>query len=118
MPWAGGEIMMDTKFDDFTTAVIEGVKNLANDIFAGFADQAYEDSKAFLKKAETDLKRWTIQLCEKQISEQDFKDFVDAKKSVFEMHQLTQKGIALIKLENFRSGFIDLVVNKAFEIFI
>jgi hypothetical protein len=109
---------MANKFDDFINAVTEGAKDLAKDIFNGFENQAKEDVKAFANKAEADLKRWTKLLAEKKLTEQDFGDLVQAKKALAEIHALTQAGIALTKLERFRSGLINLVIDKAFEIFL
>jgi hypothetical protein len=109
---------MANKFDDFINAVLEGSKDLAKHIFNGFEDQAKEDAKAFIKKAEIDLKRWIKLLVDKKITEQDFGDLVQAKKALAEIHALTQAGIALTKLERFRNDLINLVIDKAFEIFL
>jgi len=105
-------------FDNFINAVVEGAKDLAKEIFDGFANQAQEDAKAFLKKTEADLERWTQLLADKKLTEQDFGDLVQAKKALAEIHALTQAGIALTKLERFRRGLIDLVIEKAFEVFL
>jgi hypothetical protein len=109
---------MASKFEDFIKAVLEGAMGLANDVFIGFEDQAKDDAKAFLKKTEADLKRWTKLLAENKLTEQDFGDLVQAKKALAEIYALTQAGIALTKLERFRSGLINLVIDKAFEIFL
>lgn len=109
---------MATKFDDFVEAVLEGAKELAKEIFNGFEGQAKEDAKAFVTKAKTDLKRWTKLLADKKLTEQDFGDLVQAKKALAEIHALTQAGIVLTKLERFRSGLINLVIDKAFEVFL
>jgi len=106
-----------SKYDEFIVALSEGAKGLAKDIFKGFEDQATEDARAFARKTETDLKRWTQQLALKQIDREEFGDFVKAKQAVIEMQALTQAGIAAIKLEKYRKGLIDLVVNNACKIF-
>ena len=109
---------MATKFDAFVKAVLDGAKELAKEIFDGFEGQAKEDAQAFVKKAEADLKRWTKMLADKKLTEQDFGDLVQAKKALAEIHALNQSGIALTKLERFRSGLINLVIDKAFEVFL
>jgi hypothetical protein len=101
------------KWDEFIAAVESGAKVLAKDIFNGFEDQASEDARAFARKTENDLKRWTEQLALKQIDKEDFIDFIQAKQAVMDMQALTQVGIAQIKLEKFRKGLIDLVINNA-----
>lgn len=107
-----------SKFDEFVDAVLNGVKDLAKQAFDGFEDSAKEDAKAFLEKSEADLKRWTKLLAVKEITERDFADLVNAKKALAEIHALTQAGVALTKLERFRSGLIDLVIDTAFKVFI
>ena len=109
---------METKFDSFIKGVIEGAKDLGKEIFDGFEDQAKEDAKAFLAKTEADLMRWTKLLADEKLTEQEFGDLVQAKKALAEIHALTQSGIALTKLERFRSGLINLVIDKAFEVFL
>ncbi len=106
------------KFDDYINAILEGAKGLARDIFDGFEDQAKEDAEAFAKKAEVDLMRWTKQLADEKLTRQDFRDLVQAKEALAEIHALTQAGIALTKLERFRRGLINLVIDKAFTVFL
>jgi len=109
---------MADKFDDFVDALAEGAKDLAKDIFDGFEEQAKEDAKTFAQKAEADLRRWAKLLEEGKITKQDFGDLVEGKKALAEIHALTVAGISLTKLERFRSGLIDLVVDTAFKIFL
>jgi hypothetical protein len=65
-----------------------------------------------------DLQRWTVLLAQGHIVEQDFSDLVQAKKALAEIHMLRQAGIAMIKLERFRTGFINLVIDTAFKVFL
>ncbi len=109
---------MADKFDDFVDALTEGAKDLAKDIFDGFEEQAKEDAKAFAQKAEADLRRWVKLLEDGKITKQDFGDLVEGKKALAEIHALTVAGISLTKLERFRSGLIDMVVDTAFKIFL
>jgi hypothetical protein len=106
------------KFDEFLAALDEGAKGLAKDIFNGFEDQASEDARTFARKTETDLKRWAQQLALKQIDKEEFGDFIKAKQAVMEIQALTQAGITQIKLEKFRKGLIDLVVDNACKSFL
>lgn len=106
------------KFDDFLAGIKDGSKVLAKEVFAGFEAQAREDASAFLEKAQDDLRRWTLLLAEGSLTEQDFSDLVQAKKALAEMHALRQTGVALTKVERFRSGFITLVIDTAFNVFL
>lgn len=107
-----------SKFDDFVNGVVEGAKGLAKDSLKGLEKQASEDAKAFVKKTEADLQRWTHLLADKKLTKEDFQDLVKAKKALAEIHALTQAGIALTRLERFRTGLIDLVIDTAFKVFL
>jgi len=105
-------------FDDFIDALKEGAKKLAGETFDGFEDQAKKDAEDFIEKSKEDLKRWTKLLAQGDINEQDVSDLVLAKKALAEMFALRQAGLTLIKLERFRKGFINLVVDTAFDVFL
>lgn len=107
-----------SKFDDYVQAIREGVKVLAKDTFGDFLKEADVDAKAYLEKIKVRLNEWTIELAENKISQDDFKDLVEAQKDLAAIHALTQAGVALVKCERFRSGLIELVINKAFEVFL
>ncbi|MDO6562130.1 hypothetical protein Q4488_01935 [Amphritea sp. 1_MG-2023] len=105
-------------FDDFLAALKDNAEVLAKEIFDGYKDQAKQDAEAFIDKAKDDLERWTRLLAKGDINEEDFSDLVNAKKALAEMFALRQAGLSLIKLEKFRKGFINLVVDTAFEVFV
>ena len=107
-----------SKFDDFLDAVLNGTKDLAKQLFNGFEEDAKADAKDFLEKSKADLERWTSLLAKKKITERDFSDLVHAKKALAEIHALTLAGVALTRLERFRSGLIDLVIDSAFKVFL
>ena len=106
------------KFDEFKTALEDGINDLAKKTTQDFADQALADGKAFLKDTESDLKRWTRLLASGDLTEDDFKWLVQSKRDVGEMVALKQKGLGLAKIDSFRRGLLDLVVNTALNIFL
>jgi hypothetical protein len=107
-----------TKFSDFTDAVLSDAKELAQDLFDGFEDQAVDIAKGFLEKTKEDVERWGRLVVEQKLTQQDFSDLVAAKKALAEMQALTISGIALAKAERFRSQLIASVVDRAFGILI
>lgn len=103
-------------FDDFVEALNIGAKDLAKEIFDGFEDEAKDDAKAFLEKTKQDMQRWTKLIAQGDLTKQDFTDLVQAKKALAEIHALRQTGVALTKLERFRTGLINLVIDTAFDV--
>lgn len=104
-------------YEEFIKTIKEDSKSLAKDLFDDFGDEAKRDTNAFLKKTNKDLQRWTTLLSQGLITEADFSDLLQAQKALAKITALRQKGIALAKLERFRTGLIALIVDAAFSIF-
>lgn len=94
--------------------IIEELKDLilplAKDTVEEYKDEAVEDAKAFLNKIKDDLARWTTQLENGDISEDDLKWLIEGKKDLAEMVLLKQKGLAMAKIGKFQKGLFNLVV--------
>jgi len=105
-----------SKFDDFIAALEDGVKRLAKDTLKGFETQALSDAQAFIAKCKKDLERWTELLTEGRLSKKDFCDLVQAKKDLAELHALTNAGLALIKLDQFRTALMNVVIEAAAKV--
>jgi len=105
-------------FDDFLNALKDGLKQLVADTVQDFTQAATKDGRAFLDKARADLERWTSALAHGHLSKDDFAFLVKGKKDLAEMEALKQAGLALVRLDQFRSSLIDLVVGTAFKVFL
>jgi len=105
------------RFDDFLTALKDGLKQLVAETVQDFSAAATKDGQAFLRKARADLERWTKALARGQLSKADFAWLVQGKKDLAELEALKQAGLSLVRVDQFRSSLIDLVVATAFRIF-
>ncbi|MBN1637588.1 MAG: hypothetical protein JW866_01380 [Ignavibacteriales bacterium] len=105
-------------YDDFVEALKIGAKDMANEIFDGFENEAKDDVEAFLERTKNDMKRWTNLLAKGELTQHDFSDLVQAKKALAEIHSLRQIGVTLTKLERFRTGLINLIIDKALTFFL
>lgn len=102
-------------FNTFISSLEDGIKKLASETLGGYKDVAISDSKEFLEKTKADLKKWTEELARGELSQDDFKFLVAGKKDLAELHGLKQAGLTLVKIESFKNGVIDIVVNAAFN---
>ncbi len=102
-------------FNTFISSLEDGIKKLASETLGGYKDVAISDSKEFLEKTKADLKKWTEELARGELSQDDFKFLVAGKKDLAELHGLKQAGLTLAKIESFKNGVIDIVVNAAFN---
>jgi len=110
--------MSMAKFDDFRSEVTKGAGALAKDLFKGYRTQAVKDTRQFLKASQEDLRRWTKQLANGELSKTEFKDLVRGQKDLAELAALTSAGIATTTLERFRTGLLTLLTDSAFKIFL
>ena len=106
------------RFDDFLKALKDGLKQLVADTVQDFSQAASKDGQAFLTKARADLERWTKALARGQLSKADFEWLVQGKKDLAEMAALKQAGLALVRVDQFRSSLFDLVIGTAFKTFL
>jgi len=106
------------RFEEFLKALKDGLKALVADTIQDFSQAATKDGQAFLKKARADLERWTKALARGQLSKADFEWLVQGKKDLAEMEALKQAGLGLVRVDQFRSSLIDLVVGTAFKVFL
>ncbi len=91
---------------------------LVADTIQDFSQAATKDGQAFLKKARADLERWTKALARGRLSKADFEWLVQGKKDLAEMEALKQAGLGLVRVDQFRSSLIDLVIGTAFKVFL
>lgn len=105
-------------FDDFLGMVKEGVIDIAKEEFGDFNSEIKSAIEISLEKSKNDLKNWTKLLALGEISQQEFKDLLEAKRALIEIQLLTQKGITQTKIERFRNKLIDLVFNSAIKNFL
>lgn len=105
-------------FDVFVDAVEDGVKELAKKSLKGFKEETVSDTKEFLAAAKKDLQRWTKLLARGDLSQDDFEWLVLGRKEVAELHALKQSGLAMVRLDRFKNGLLNLVIDTAFDVFL
>jgi hypothetical protein len=105
-------------FDDFFHAVADGAKDLARTTIQDFATSAETDARIFLENTKDDLRRWTGQLERGEISRDEFASLLRGRVALTQMAGLTAAGVALTRVQRLRDGLIDLVLNKAIDVFL
>lgn len=76
-----------------------------------FASKAAADGKQLLATLKDDLIRWTQLLTSGQITELEFKLLLKGQKDLIAMSALTKAGLSLVKIDEFKDGLINLIVN-------
>jgi hypothetical protein len=90
------------------------IAGLAKSTITDYAGQATEDAKNLLAVMKDDLARWTQQLEDGKITVADFRTLVIGDKDLAEMTALTQAGLALARIDQFRVGVLNLLADTVF----
>lgn len=102
-------------FEEVVNEIKKGITDLASSNLQEMQEEAVKDGQQFVNALEDDLKNWTRELSNGDLSQEDFEDLVKGKRSVAVMTGLKQKGLAQAKIDSFTDGIISLVIGKFFD---
>jgi hypothetical protein len=100
-------------FDKIKGDIFGQVADLAESILGNRQDEIVNETKAFLEESEAKLKLWTEAYVTLKIPKNEYELLVKTRVDLLKMKALTQAGMTMIQLDNFRQGVIDIVVKVA-----
>ena len=99
--------------------ILDDLKNniaqLAKLTVSNYVTDAKKDAELLLKEMKADLERWTIQLADGKITTKEFEFLVNSEKDSVKMEALKQAGLAVIRVEQFKSSLFNLIVDTIFN---
>jgi len=107
-----------SQFEEFLKEVLRGAEALAKKSLQDVLKQAKDDAQGYLDQTRSDLERWTKALSSHQMQKTEFIDLVHGRASLAEMHALTIAGVALTRVQRFRDGLTQIVLDSAFKTFL
>jgi hypothetical protein len=105
-------------FARFLERLTVKLSTLAEQQWTAYRDAAISDGTAFVDKIKADLERWSQLLASGALSRDDFAWLVQGKKDLAALEALEQEGLALERLDQFRTALVNLVIDTAFSVFI
>src|SRR5205814_4594733 len=87
------------------------VVNLAKTSFKDVANEATADGKQLLSTIKEDLIRWTQELANGEISKGEFEILLIGQKDLIKMSALTQAGLTLARVDEFKTGVFNLIID-------
>jgi hypothetical protein len=99
-------------FDQLKT----GIAGLAKDTVNEFVSDAKKDGSTILSSIEDDLKRWTNLLKQGDLTKADFEWLVLGKKDSLKMAALENTGLAMIRVDAFKTSVLNLVVDTVLKL--
>ena len=100
--------MPNENFQPILDKLQSEVTNLALVTFQNYKNEAKTDALKLLDDMKENLKTWTLQLANSELSKDDFEFLVLAQKELIEMHALKQAGISLIQTDEFKNSLLNL----------
>jgi hypothetical protein len=103
---------MDFNFEDFFKDIKSQVISLAQRSLNDSFQEAKTDGVAALNMMKEDLKKWSLQVVNKEISVEDFNFQMGTLKETMEMVALKEAGLKQIELDKFKNGILGIVVKR------
>lgn len=104
---------MAVDFNNLFTQLKTAIVGLAKEKVQDLAAEASSDGTSLLHIMEDDLKKYTQQLADGEIDQDQFKLMLLGDKDLAEMSALTEAGLAQAKADEFRTEVFNLIVNTA-----
>lgn len=102
------DLDFETLFKSLKTEVVSFAKNTLEESFK----EAKADGIDALNGMKTNVKKWSLQVTNKEMSIDDFKFLMETQKEEMEMVALKEAGLKEIELDKFKNGIVGIVVNK------
>lgn len=90
-------------------------ETLAKSLIQDFERQGMAALREYLAGAQEDLKRWTGELAQGQITQDEFKDLVQGQVTTALLAGLEQSGLAAVDLDKFTNGVVAILISVAFD---
>jgi hypothetical protein len=105
-------------FSRFLEELTAKLTQLAEQQWTAYRAAAISDGTAFVEKIKADLERWVQLLASGALTKSDFAWLVQGTKDLAELQALEQAGLALARLDQFRTALLNLVINTAFSVLV
>ena len=107
-----------SRIDDFLEAVKSGLRPLVAEFRKQVQDQVLGGMDAYLAARKRDLESWTEDLAAGRMTRLEFEDLVVTSRSEIEIRVLEIAGIQAARLQRLRDSIVDLILDRAFAIFL
>ena len=102
-------------FDEIIQSLLMQIEELAVSLGRRFASAAREDGSLFLTNIKDDLIRWIDLLVQKKLTTDEFKSLLNGKKDLLDLVFLKNKGLALIKQNQFKESLLQIIVRTVIK---
>ena len=101
---------MAINYSDLFETLEKGVTDLAKNSLVDYLNEATMDGASIIANMKTDLQNWSQLLEDGEIDEENFTSLILGEKDLLKMDALMHAGLAMIRVDQFRSDICDLVI--------
>ncbi|HWZ36080.1 MAG TPA: hypothetical protein VNW51_07980 [Mucilaginibacter sp.] len=87
------------------------IADLAKQSLSDYLTQATSDGNAVLSNLRDKIEQWSLQLSTGDLDSDDFKSLILGEKDLMKMDALTQQGLALVRIDQFKNDACNLIVD-------
>jgi len=98
----------ETLFKSIKTEVVTFAKKSLEDSLK----EAKADGTDVLNSMKANIKKWSLQVVNKEMTIDDLKFLMETQKEEMEMAALKEAGLKEIELDKFKNGIVGIVINK------
>ncbi|MGN6265953.1 MAG: hypothetical protein ACTHM5_09780 [Ginsengibacter sp.] len=103
---------MDFDFETLFKSIQTEVISLAKKSLEDSLKEAKADGMDVLDGLKANIKKWSLQVVNKEMTIDDLKFLMETQKEEMEMAALKEAGLKEIELDKFKNGIVGIVINK------
>jgi hypothetical protein len=108
--------MVQINFPDILNQLKTDLVNLAQTTLKNYVNNAKTDAQSMLDNMKAKLETWTNLLGNGSLSTEDFEWLIYSQKDLVEMQALKEGGLGEIRIDQFKSSVLNLIVDTIFSI--
>jgi nicotinamide riboside kinase len=102
--------MANLDFENVLETLKNEVVNLAMSTVNNYKNEAKADALSMVNMMKDNLRNWTLELANGEISAKDYEYLVLGQKELIEMNALKQAGLAMIQVDALKNSILNLII--------
>src|SRR6478672_11670063 len=100
---------MNIDFNDMFKKLGAAVESFTRSELKSLADEAVTDAKTFLALSKDNIQRWSNELMEGKLTDEDFQWLIQSQKDLAKMETLKRAGLSLVRIDQFKQNLLHVV---------
>lgn len=102
--------------DQLVQSLESGVDTLAKSTLEDYVSQAKTDGESAISDIKANLQKWTAEVETGALTAEDLAFLLKEQAALDEMTALKQAGLAEVRIDQFKSGLVNMITNTIFSL--